>query len=97
MLLGVLIPRGAVKSIQNSRCIPELISVQVPTPKLKITGRRLDSQTPPLDVEGPNAVGVGGPPGNYMIVGLTFPTPGCWEITGHDENDELTFVVWVAK
>jgi hypothetical protein len=23
--------------------------------------------------------------------------PGCWEITGHDENDELTFVVWVAK
>jgi hypothetical protein len=68
-----------------------------PTPKLKIMGRRLDSQAPPLDVDGPNAVGVSGPPGNYMMVGLTFPTPGCWEITGHDENDELTFVVWVAK
>ena len=68
-----------------------------PTPKLKVTGRRLDSQAPPLDVDGPNAVGVSGPPRNYMMVGLTFPTPGCWEIMGHDENDELTFVVWVAK
>ena len=68
-----------------------------PTPKLKITGRRLDSQAPPLAVDGPSAVGVSGPPGNYMMVGLTFPVPGCWEITGHDENDELTFVVWVAK
>ena len=67
------------------------------TPKLKVTGRRLDSQAPPLAVDGPNAVGVSGPPRNYMMVGLTFPTPGCWEITGHDENDELTFVVWVTK
>jgi len=68
-----------------------------PTPKLKVTGRQLDSQALPLAVDGPNAVGVGGPPGNYMMVGLTFPAPGCWEITGQDENDELTFVVWVAK
>ncbi len=68
-----------------------------PTPKLKVTGRRLDSQAPPLDVDGPNAVGVSGPPQNYMMVGLTFPTPGCWEITGHDENDELTFVAWVTN
>ena len=49
---------------------------------LKITGRRLDSQAPPLAVDGPSAVGVSGPPGNYMMVGLTFPAPGCWEITG---------------
>jgi hypothetical protein len=68
-----------------------------PTPKLKVTGRRLDSQAPPLDVDGPNAVGTSGPPRNSIMVGLTFPTPGCWEITGHYESDELTFVVWVAK
>ena len=66
-------------------------------PRLKITGRRLDSRAPPLDVDGPSGVGGGGPPRSYMMVGLTFPTPGCWEITGHDENDELTFVVWVAN
>jgi hypothetical protein len=68
-----------------------------PTLKLKVTGRRLDSQAPPLDVEGPNPVGVRGYPGNYMMVVLVFPTPGCWEITGRDENDELTFVISVAK
>jgi len=68
-----------------------------PTPKLKVTGRRLDSQAPPLDVVGPNPVGVRGYPGNYMMVVLVFPTPGCWEITGRDENDELTFVISVAK
>jgi hypothetical protein len=28
-LLGVLLPRGAVKSIQNSRSIPELVSVRL--------------------------------------------------------------------
>ena len=28
---------------------------------------------------------------------LDFPTLGCWEITGRYENDELTFVVWVAE
>jgi len=32
-----------------------------------------------------------------MMVGMNFPTLGCWEITGHYENDELTFVVWVAE
>jgi len=68
-----------------------------PTPKLRVTGRRLDAQAPPLEVDGPNAVGVKGPPQNYMMIGVTFPTPGCWEITGRDENDELTFVVWVTR
>ena len=69
-----------------------------PVPKLKVTGRRLDSPAPPLEVGGPNAVGGSAPPPkNYMMVGLTFPTLGCWEITGHDEDDELTFVVWVTK
>jgi hypothetical protein len=32
-----------------------------------------------------------------MVVGIDFPTLGCWEITGHYEDDELTFVVWVSK
>jgi hypothetical protein len=32
-----------------------------------------------------------------MVVGINLPTLGCWEITGHYEGDELTFVVWVAE
>jgi hypothetical protein len=32
-----------------------------------------------------------------MVVGINLPALGCWEITGHYEDDELTFVIWVAK
>jgi hypothetical protein len=65
-------------------------------PKLKVTGRRLDSTAPPLVADEANAVGIRFPKA-YMMDSLYFPTPGCWEITGRYEDDELTFVVWVAK
>jgi hypothetical protein len=32
-----------------------------------------------------------------MVVGINFPTLGCWEITGRYGDDTLTFVVWLAK
>jgi hypothetical protein len=32
-----------------------------------------------------------------LVVGINFPTLGCWEITGRYRDDTLTFVVWVAK
>jgi hypothetical protein len=65
-------------------------------PKLKVTGRRLDSTAPPLVADEANAVRIRFPKA-YMMDGLYFPAPGCWEITGRYEDDELTFVVWVAK
>jgi len=34
---------------------------------------------------------------SFLVGGINFPSAGCWEITGHYEGDELTFVVWVAK
>jgi hypothetical protein len=64
--------------------------------KLKVTGRRLDSTAPPLVAHEANAVGIKFP-NIYMMDSLYFPTPGCWEITGRYEDDEVTFVVWVAK
>jgi hypothetical protein len=64
-----------------------------PRPKLKVTGRRLDAPAPPLLAEASNVSGSM----PYMMVGINFPTLGCWEITGHYEDDELTFVVWLAK
>jgi len=64
-------------------------------PKLKVTGRRLDSPAPPL-VAVAHPVGLRAPTA-HMMVGMTFPTVGCWEITGRYEDEELTFVVWVAE
>ncbi len=65
-------------------------------PRLKVTGRRLDSRAPPLVAGEVNAVGIRFP-NIYMMGSLYFPTLGCWEITGRYEDDELTFVVWVTN
>lgn len=65
-------------------------------PKLKVTGRRLDSPAPPLVAHEANPVGIRFP-NIYMMDSLYFPALGCWEITGRYEDDELTFVVWVTE
>jgi hypothetical protein len=33
----------------------------------------------------------------FLLGGINFSTPGCWEVSGHYEDDDLTFVVWVVK
>jgi hypothetical protein len=63
-------------------------------PKLTVTGRRLDAQAAPLVADHGNSVTTRPP---LMVIGINLPTLGCWEITGHYESDELTFVVWVAE
>jgi hypothetical protein len=64
--------------------------------KLTVGGRRLDAPAPPLLTDGP------GTPSwtaddQFLMTGINFPTIGCWEITGHYEDDALTFVVWVSE
>jgi hypothetical protein len=66
-----------------------------PRPKLKVTGQRLDSPVPPLEVS--RATTAITADRSAMLVGVQFPTVGCWQITGHYEDDELTFVIWVAR
>ena len=67
-----------------------------PQPRLKVTGKRLDSPAPPLLSDQANNGWVK-PEQTAMVTGINFPTLGCWEITGRYQDDELTFVVWVAK
>jgi hypothetical protein len=58
---------------------------------LRITGRRLDAPAPPLesDTSGYGEIG-------FNASGITFPTVGCWEITGTvGDKGSLTFVVQV--
>jgi hypothetical protein len=66
-----------------------------PQPDLKVIGERLDASAPPLIVsEATNAYA--GDIGSAMLVGVDFPTLGCWKITGYYRDSELSFVVWVA-
>ena len=58
---------------------------------LTIDGRRLDGDAKPLIGKVPDGYGDSG----FQVSGITFPTPGCWEVTGRVGSASLTFVVWV--
>ncbi len=72
-------------------------------PNLIVTGKRLDSPAPLLEVspvtplEVSPATNAFAAPRSAMLVGIGFPAVGCWQITGRYEDDELTFVIWVAR
>ena len=57
---------------------------------LVITGRRLDAAAPPLTADI-----IGGYEAGFQPSGITFPTPGCWEVTGRVGAAQLTFVTLV--
>jgi len=68
-----------------------------PDPPLIVSGRRLDESAPPLDIDGPHGAWLSGDPRQqFMTTGLNIPATGCWEITGQYQQDNLTFVIWVA-
>ncbi len=65
-------------------------------PDLTVTGRRLDAPAPPLLVSpstNADAPGLG----PSMLVGVNFPTLGCWKISGTYKGHTLSFVIWVSQ
>jgi hypothetical protein len=60
---------------------------------LRIEGRRLDGAAPPLSATIPDGYGTTG----FQASGVTFPTEGCWEVTGRAGEASLTFVTLVLK
>ena len=67
-----------------------------PYPRLKVTGRRLDASAAPLLADRANN-GWQKQDQPFMVIGINFPTFGCWEIKGQYQDDELIFVVWVPR
>jgi hypothetical protein len=59
---------------------------------LVITGRRLDGSAAPLQAYIPCCYTSG-----FQIVGLTFPTGGCWEVTAKSGENALRFVTRVVQ
>ncbi|MEJ2757961.1 MAG: hypothetical protein P8046_05700 [Anaerolineales bacterium] len=57
---------------------------------LVLTGKRLDSPADKMESEVPCCY-----PTRFQASGLTFPTPGCWQITAAAADSQLTFTVWV--
>ena len=68
---------------------------QEPEPNLIVTGERLDASSSPLSAsKATNAYA--SDIGSAMLVGVDFPTHGCWKITGKYNDVELSFVILVA-
>lgn len=66
-----------------------------PQPALTISGRRLDAAGVTFEeLEATN--GFHPDVGAFMLIGVDIPTAGCWQITGHYQGHDLSFVVWVA-
>jgi hypothetical protein len=58
---------------------------------LRIDGHRLDARAPPLTARVPEGYGGSG----FQSSGITFPSAGCWQVTGRVGNASLTFVTLV--
>jgi hypothetical protein len=66
------------------------------TPRLRVTGRRLDAQAPAVTVlDATN--GFKPSMDAFMLLGLELPAEGCWELTGHYHDRSLRFVVRVTR
>jgi hypothetical protein len=57
-----------------------------------ITGLRLDAHAAPLRAHVPDGYGSG-----FQATALTFPTTGCWRVTGRFGRAHLTFTLLVKK
>ena len=61
--------------------------------RLKIAGQRLDATASPLSAWIPGGYGRRG----FQSTAITFPTPGCWEVTGRVADASLRFVTLIAE
>lgn len=65
-------------------------------PRLTVVGRLLGSPSTTLLSDATSSGSRGGED-EFMVTGATFPSPGCWEITGSYEKSQLTFIIWVTE
>jgi hypothetical protein len=68
-----------------------------PTPKLVVTGRRLDGDASTLATPRATNARHADFGGWAMLVALEFPVGGCWQVTGEYQGQKLSFVVDVRE
>lgn len=59
-----------------------------PGQSLRVTGRRLDAASAPMTADIPS-----GYYDTYQASGLSFPSPGCWQVDANASGQTLRFVV----
>lgn len=64
-----------------------------PEPVITVVGTQLDGPGTLKYGPGTNA---GADFGTAMLVGIDFPSPGCWQLTGSYRDAVLSYVVWIT-
>lgn len=64
-----------------------------PEPAITVVGTRLDGPGTFTYSPGTNA---SADFGTAMLVGIDFPSPGCWQLTGRYRDAVLSYVVWIT-
>jgi hypothetical protein len=65
--------------------------------QLTVTGKRLDGPAPSFTANFESNSFRRDEDNAMIMSGMNIPTFGCWEITGHYKDQELTFTVWVTR
>jgi hypothetical protein len=98
--VGGLWPHGVVAVDPRSDFVDSQGRVRMKFPwwrmtrgALSITAHRLDMPAPPAQVDVPDGYGLTG----FQASAVTFPTDGCWQLTGAAGQASLTFVTFVIK
>lgn len=70
------------------------LAMAEPEPEIEITATRLDGSAPAVHIpRGTNAYGKGW---NRILVGMQFPSPGCWEVVANYHGHDLRFIFAVG-
>ena len=69
-------------------------AISEPQPDLIVSGRRLDASAPTFTES--DATHGWDETGNFMLMGISIPSEGCWEITAEYQKAKLTYVVKVV-
>ena len=67
-----------------------------PQPRIAITARRIDQTPLEFESSGTGTNGYRTDIGSFMLVGIEFPAPGCWDLTASYKGTELSYIVWIA-
>jgi hypothetical protein len=65
--------------------------------RLTVTAKRLDGSSPTAEILKSNSSYREQDWEAFLVGGINFSTPGCWEIVGRYDNGEVTYVVWVVQ
>jgi hypothetical protein len=70
------------------------VALNEPNPALTVSGRRLDASAPTFSSS--DATHGWDETGDFMLMGISIPTEGCWEITAEYQDTTLTYVIQVT-